>query len=139
MSGRCALRTLLVLTLNVQVVLLPALLLSELGELGTSCSWFCEIWVGYGFMVSGLLLLELALEDKTLVLISIEGTAAIVLVLLEWTMDLRLVGRRMALTRAHGAHSAVLSIVAGLVSFVRMVRVSAGRLEKSNLPESVSE
>jgi hypothetical protein len=77
-SGRGALRTLLVLTLSVQVVLLPALLLPDLGELGTSIPWFCEIWVGYGLMASGLLLLlELALEDKTLALISIEGTVAI--------------------------------------------------------------
>ena len=101
--------------------------------------WFCEIWIGYGLMASGLLLLlELAVEDKTLALISIDG-AAIALVLLEWTVNLRLIGRTMALAKAHGALSAVLSIVAGLVGLVRLARESARRLEKSNLPESVSE
>jgi hypothetical protein len=65
-------------------------------------------------MVSGLLLLELAVEDKTLALISIGGTAAIAVVLLEWTMDLRLVRRTVALAKAHGTLPAVLSIVAAL-------------------------
>ena len=135
MSGRGALRMLLALILSVHVVFL----LSDLGGLGMSYLWFCEIWIGYGLMASGLLLLlELAVEDKTLALISIDG-AAIALVLLEWTVNLPLIGRTMALAKAHGALSAVLSIVAGLVGFVRLARESARRLEKSNLPESVSE
>jgi hypothetical protein len=134
-SGRGALRMLLALILSVHVVFL----LSDLGGLGMSYLWFCEIWIGYGLMASGLLLLlELAVEDKTLALISIDG-AAIALVLLEWTVNLRLIGRTMALAKVHGALSAVLSIVAGLVGFVRLARESARRLEKSNLAESVSE
>jgi hypothetical protein len=134
-SGRGALRMLLALILSVHVVFL----LSDLGGLGMSYLWFCEIWIGYGLMASGLLLLlELTVEDKTLALISIDG-AAIALVLLEWTVNLRLIGRIMALAKAHGALSAVLSIVAGLVGFVRLARESARRLEQSNLPESVSE
>jgi hypothetical protein len=130
----------LALILSVHVVFLPAFSLSDPGGLGMSCPWFCEIWVGYGLMASGLLLLlELAVEDNTRALISIGGTAAIALVLLELTVDLRLIGRTIALARAHEALCAVLSIVAGLVAFVLLARVTVSRLENGNLPESVSE
>lgn len=138
--GSRALCMLLALVLNVPAVFLPAFLLSDLGRLGMSYLWFCGVWVGYGLLAAGLLLLlELTVEDKTRALISIGGAATIALALLEWTVDLRLVERTAELARVHGALPAVLSIVAGSVAFVLLARSTAERLEMRDLPESVSE
>lgn len=139
--GSRALRMLLALVVNVPAVFLPAFLLSDLGGLGMSYLWFCGVWVGYGLLAAGLLLLlELTVEDKTRALISIGSAAAIglVLALLEWTVDLRLVGRTVGLAQAHGALPAVLSILAGSATFVLLAWLTAERLEKRDIPESVS-
>jgi hypothetical protein len=139
--GSGALRMLLALVLNVPAVFLPAFLLSDLGGLGVPYLWFCGVWVGYGLVASGLLLLlELTVEGKARARISIGGAAAVVLVLaiLEWTVDLRLVGSTAELAQVFGALPAVLSIVAGSASFVLLAWATAGRLEKRDLPESVS-
>jgi hypothetical protein len=139
--GSRALRMLLALVLNFPAVFLPAFLLSDLGGLGVAYLWFCGVWVGYGLMASGLLLLlELTVGDKSRALFSMGGAAAVALALvpLEWTVDLRLVERTAELARVHGALAAVLSIVVGSVGFVLLARATAGRLERRNLTESVS-
>jgi hypothetical protein len=137
--GSRALCMLLALVLNVPAVFLPAFLLSDLGGLGVSYLWFCGIWVGYGLLASGLLLLlELTVDGRARALICFGGAAGVVLVLalLEWTVDLRLAQSSVELGQAHGALVAVLSIVAGSVAFVLMAWVTAWRLQKRNLPES---
>lgn len=139
--GSRALRMLLALVLNVPAVFLPAFLLSDLGGLGVSYLWFCGVWVGYGLLAAGLLLLlELTVEGKAQARIFMGGAAAVAfaLVILEWTVDLRLVERTVELAQVHGAIPAVLSILAGSVSFVLVAWVTAGRLERRNLPESMS-
>ena len=62
----------------------------------------------------------------------------IALVLLEWSVNLRLIGRTIAPAKAHGARSAVLSIVAGLVGIVLLSWVTARRLENKELARGVS-
>jgi hypothetical protein len=139
--GSRALRMLLALVLNVPAVFLPAFLLSDLGGLGVSYLWFCGVWVGYGLLAAGLLLLlELTVEGKAQARIFMGGAAAVALalVLLEWTVDLRLLERTVERAQVHGAIPAVLSIVAGSVSLVLLAWVTAGRLERRNLPESMS-
>lgn len=139
--GSRALRMLLALVLNVPAVFLPAFLLSDLGGLGVSYLWFCGVWVGYGLLAAGLLLLlELTVEGKAQARIFMGGAAAVAfaLVILERTVDLRLVERTVELAQVHGAIPAVLSILAGSVSFVLVAWVTAGRLERRNLPESMS-
>ena len=103
--------------------------------------WFCGVWVGYGLLAAGLLLLlELTVEGKARALNFMVGAAAVAfaLVLLEWTVDLRLVERTVELAQVHGALPVVLSIVAGSVAFVLLAWVTAGRLERRTLPESMS-
>ena len=87
---------LLALVLNVPAVFLPAFLLSDLGGLGVSYLWFCGVWVGYGLLAAGLLLLlELTVEGKAQARIFMGGAAAVAfaLVILEWTVDLRPISR----------------------------------------------
>jgi hypothetical protein len=140
--GSRALRMLLALVLNVPAVFLPAYTFTDLGGLGVTYLWFCGVWIGYGLLASGLLLLlELTVEGKARALICVGGAAAVLLVLalLEWTVDLRLAESTVELAQAHGALPAALSIVAGSAAFAFLVWVTAGRLDKKDLPDSGSK
>ena len=79
-------------------------------------------------------------EGKVHARISIDGAAAVALVLalLEGTVEIRLVGRTAELAQVHGTLAAVPSIVAGSVAFVLLAWLTAERLEKRDLAESVS-
>jgi hypothetical protein len=116
---------------------LPAFFLSEIGELGTrTYLYFCGVWIGYGLLGSGLcLLLELTVNGKVYILISIGFTASliVVLALLEWTVDLSLVGRTAQLVQSYGALPAVISILAGGAAFALLSRLTARRVEKRDL------
>ena len=48
---------LLELVLNVLAFFLPVFFFSDLGRLGASYLWFAGVWVGYGLLASGLLLI----------------------------------------------------------------------------------
>jgi len=116
-------------------------MLTDLGELSISYLFFCGVWIGYGLLAAGLLLLlELTVEGKARVLISVGGAAAVLLVLaiLEWTVEIRLAERTVELAQAHGALPAALSILAGSASFAFLAWVTAGRLDKKDLPDTGS-
>ena len=115
----------------------PAFFLSDLGELPTSkYLYFCGVWIGYGLLGSGLcLLLELTVNGKVYILISFSFTVSLigVLALLEWTVDLSLVGRSAQLVQSYGALPAIISILAGGSAFVLLSRLTARRIGKRNL------
>ena len=115
----------------------PAYFLSDLGEIGTrTYLYFCGVWIGYGLLGSGVcLLLELASSGKVYTLISLGFTASlmVVLALLEWTVNLSLVGRTAQLVHSYGALPALISIVVGGAAFVLLSRVTARRIEKRDL------
>jgi hypothetical protein len=130
---------LLALFLGALAFFLPIFFLSGLGEkLGIEAYvFFCAVWIGYGLLGSGLcLLLEFSVSGKAYALISY-GFAVplmVVLALLEWTMDLSLVGRTAQLAQgSYGALPAIFSILAGGAAFALLVRATIRRLQKRDL------
>jgi hypothetical protein len=115
----------------------PALFLSEIGELGTrTYLYFCGVWIGYGLLGLGLcLLLELTVNCKVYILTSAGFTASlmVVLALLEWTVDLSLVGRTAQLVHNYGALPAIISLLAGGAALALLSRLTARRIEKRDL------
>ena len=131
-----ALCMLFAFVLNVPAFFGPAFLLSDLGELGASYLPFACVWIGYGLLASGLwLLCELTVSHKVYTQIYFGLAAALmaVLALLEWTLDLSLVGRMAELAQSYGAVLAVFSVLAGAAAFAFMSRVTIRRLETRDL------
>ena len=115
---------------------LPAYFLSDLGALGASYLWFCGVWIGYSLLGSGLcLLLELTVNGKVYILISFSFTVSlmVVLALLEWTVNLSLVGRTAQLVQSYGALPAIISTLAGGGALALLSRLTANRIAKRNL------
>ncbi|MDQ5829019.1 MAG: hypothetical protein M3324_03895 [Actinomycetota bacterium] len=116
---------------------LPAFFLSDLGELGTSkYLYFCGVWIGYGLLGSGLcLLLELTVNGKLYILISVGFTVTLmaVLALLEWIVDVSLVGRTAQLGQSYGAPPAIISLLAGGAALALLSRLTVRRIAKRNL------
>ena len=129
------------LVLYAPAFFLPAYFLSDLGELGTKTYlWFCGVWIGYGLLGLGLcLLLELSSSGKIYTLFSFGFTTSlmVVLALLEWTVDLSLVGRTVQLAQSAGALPAIISIVAGGAALALLSRLTARRIEKRDLSGSL--
>jgi len=124
------------LVLGAPAFFLPAFFLTDLGELGTSYLWFCGVWIGYSLLGSGLwLLFKLTVNGKVYTLISFGFAAAlmVVLALLEWTLDLRLVGRTAQLAQSYGALPAIFSVLAGGAAFALLSRITVRRIEKRDL------
>ncbi len=129
-----ALCMLFALVLNAPALFLPAYFLSDLGELGTTSYLpFCGVWIGYSLLGSGLcLLFELSVSGRVYALISFAFAAslAVVLALLEWTLDLRLVGRTAELAQSYGALPAIFSILAGAVAFALLAWATTRRIAR---------
>jgi hypothetical protein len=132
--GSRALGMLLALLVNAPAFFGPALLLTDLGELGASYLAFAGIWVGYALLASGLCLLcELTVGGRAYARIYFGFAAALMveLALLEWTLDLRLVGRTAELAQGgYGALLAAFSVLAGGAAFAVLARVTVRRLRK---------
>ena len=128
---------LIALILGAPAFFLPTFFFSDLGELGASYLWFAGIWIGYSLLASGLnLLLELTGSGRTRGLTSYGLTLSFVLALaiLEWTLDLNLVGRKAELAQSgYGALPAILSILTGAAAFAILARATASRLERRDL------
>ena len=136
-----ALSMLFALLLNAPAFFLPAFFLTELGELGTSYLWFAGVWIGYGLLGSGLCLLcELTVSGRvyTLIYFGLAASLMVVLALLEWTLDLRLVGRTAELAQSYGALPAVFSVLAGAAAFALLSRITVRRLGKRDLSGELS-
>ncbi len=125
------------LVLYAPAFFVPAYFLSDIGEIGTrTYLWFCGVWIGYGLLGSGLcLLLELTSSGKVYTLFSVGFTASlmVVLALLEWTVNLSLVGRTAELAQGHGALPAILSILVGGAALALLSRQTVRRIEKRDL------
>jgi hypothetical protein len=125
------------LILYAPALFLPAFFLSDLGELGTSkYLYFCGVWIGYGLLGSGLcLLLELTVNGKLYILISVGFTVTLmaVLALLEWIVDVSLVGRTAQLVQSYGAPPAIISLLAGGAALALLSRLTVRRIAKRNL------
>jgi hypothetical protein len=129
------------LVLYAPAFFLPAFFLSDLGALGASYLWFCGVWIGYSLLGSGVcLLLELTSSGKVYTLFSLGFAASlmVVLALLEWTVDLSLVGRTAQLAQSPGALPAIISILAGGAAFALLSRVTVHRIEKRDLSGDLS-
>jgi hypothetical protein len=74
-------------------------------------------------------------NGKVYTLISFGFAASLmaVVALLEWTLDLSLVGRTAELAQSNGALPAIYSTLAGGVAFALLVRATVRRLEKRDL------
>jgi hypothetical protein len=135
--GSRALGMLLALLVNAPAFFLPAFLLTDLGELGASYLAFAGIWVGYALLASGLCLLcELTVNGGVYARIYFGFAAALMveLALLEWTLDLRLVGRTAELAQSgYGTLLAAFSVLVGSVAFAVLSRVTVRRLRKRDL------
>ncbi len=134
--GSRALSIRFALVLNAPAFFLPAFFLSDLGELGTSYVWFAGTWVGYCLLASGLwLLLELTVSDRVYARIYLGLTASLmaVLALLEWTLELGLVGRTVELARNYGPLPAILSILAGAAAFALLAWLTVHRIHERGL------
>jgi hypothetical protein len=140
--GSRVIAMLFALVLNAPAFFLPAFFLSDLGELGTSYLWFCGVWVGYSLLGSGLcLLFELTVNGRvyTLIYFGFAASLMVVLALLEWTLDLSLVGRTAELAQSsYGALPAIFSILGGAAAFAILCRVTVRRLEKRDLSGELS-
>jgi hypothetical protein len=128
--------------LNAPVFFLPAFFLSDLGELGTSYLWFCGVWIGYCLLASGLCLLcELTVSGRvyTLIYFGLAASLLVVLALLEWTLDLSLVGKTAQLAQSsYGALPAIFSILAGAAAFALLYHITVRRLQKRDLSGDLS-
>jgi hypothetical protein len=135
--GSRALGMLFALLVNAPAYFLPAFLLSDLGQLGASYLWFAGVWVGYCLLASGLwLLCELTVSGGAYARIYFGAAAALLaeLALLEWTLDLRLVGRTAELAQSHGPLPAAVSVLGGAAAFAVLYRLTVRRLRKKDLP-----
>ena len=136
LAGSRALCMLFALVLNAPAFFLPAFLLLDVGEPGALHLYFAGVWIGYSLLASGLwLILELSVSGRVYTLISF-GLAAslmVVLALLEWAVDLSLVGRATELARSYWALPAVFSILAGAAAFAILSRLTVRRLQKRDL------
>jgi hypothetical protein len=132
--GSRALGMLLALLVNAPAFFGPAFLLTDLGELGASYLAFAGIWVGYALLASGLChLCELTVGGRAYARIYFGFAAALMveLALLEWTLDLRLVGRTAELAQGgYGALLAAFLVLAGGAAFAVLARVTVRRLRK---------
>lgn len=116
---------------------LPIYLLSDdLRELGISYVWFAGIWLGWSLLYAGVTLLcELAMNGRFYVwfsLILILGLIAL-LALLEWTIEINLVGRSANLALEHGPTPAIVSILVGGIAFALLARETRKRVERREL------
>lgn len=126
----------LALPLTVPAFFVPVYFLTDLRELGVAYLWFVGIWVGYSFFAAGLtLLMELGLRGRTYSLISLGMIAAIPVMvgLLEWLVELRLVERTALLARDYGAAPAAVSLVLGAGLFVLLAGATVRRIESREL------
>jgi hypothetical protein len=131
--GSRALCMLFAFVVGVPAFFLPGFYFSDLGELGTSYLWFCGVWIGYGLLASGLcLLFELTVSGRayTRIYFSLAAALMVVVALLEWILDLSLVGRTAQLAHSDGALPAIFSVLAGAVAFALLSRITVRRLEK---------
>jgi hypothetical protein len=130
---------LFILVLNALAFFVPAFFLLDLGELGatTSYLWFACVWIGYGLLGSGVwLLLEFSVSRKVYILFSYAFFASVIVVvaILDWTHDLRLVGRVAQLAHSgYGALAAIFSILAGGAALLLLSRITTRRLQKWDL------
>jgi hypothetical protein len=135
--GSRALCMLFALVSGAPAFFLPAFFLTDLGETGTPYLWFAGVWIGYSLFASGLCLhFRLTVNGRGYALISFGFAASlmVVLALLEWTLDLSLVGRMAELTQSgYGALPAIFSILAGGAAFALLSRITARRVEKRDL------
>jgi hypothetical protein len=135
--GSRALCMLFALVPGAPAFFLPAFFLTDLGEIGTPYLWFAGVWIGYSLFASGLCLhLQLTVKGRcyALIFFGFAASLMVVLALLEWTLDLSLVGRTAELTQSvYGALPAVLSILTGGAVFALLSRITVRRIEKRDL------
>ncbi|QYJ15857.1 hypothetical protein Rxycam_01685 [Rubrobacter xylanophilus DSM 9941] len=114
----------------------PVYLFSDLRAMGASYLWFVGIWVGYGLFGAGLtLLMELGLNGKTYTMVTFAMVVPILVIvaILEFTVQLRLVERTIALAGDYGPLPAIVSLVAGAGLFALLARLTARRIERRDL------
>jgi hypothetical protein len=140
--GSRALSLLFALGINAPAFFLPAFLLSELGEFGGSYLWFACVWIGYSLLGAGLLLhFEFTVNDRLYgpIYFGFAASLTVVLALLEWVLDLSLVGRTAELAQSgYGALAASFSILTGGTAFALMAWLSVHRVRRRDLSGSLS-
>lgn len=126
----------LALPLTVPAFFVPIYFFTDLRELGAAYLWFVGIWVGYSLFAAGLtLLMELGLPGQTYSLISlgIVVVTPIIVGLLEWLVELRLVERTAVLARNYGAAPAAISLALGAGLFVLLAWATVRRIQHRDL------
>lgn len=124
------------LPFTVPAFFVPVYLFSDLWAMGASYLWFVVVWVGYGLFGAGLtLLMELGLPGKTYTAITFAMVVPILVIvaILEFTVEMRLVERTIALVGDYGPLPAVVSLVAGAGLFALLARLTVRRIERRDL------
>ncbi len=133
--GSRVLCMLFALVLGALAFFLPGYFFSDLGEeLGAGKYLaFCGVWIGYALLGAGLwLLLQFGVGGRAYALISYAFAIAlmVVVVVLEWTIDLGLVERTAQLAQgSYGAPSSVFSILAGGAAFVLLTLATVRHIQ----------
>ncbi len=134
-AGRM-LSMLFTLPFAVPAFFVPVYLVSDLRAMGASYLWFVGIWVGYGLFGAGLtLLMELGLDGKTytVIIFAMVVPILVIVAILEFTVEMRLVERTVALVGDYGPLPAAVSLVAGAGLFALLARLTARRIERRDL------
>ena len=134
--GGRALCMLFTLALSALAFFAPVYLFSDLGEeLGTGTYLaFCGVWVGYGLLGAGLLLLlGFGVDGRARAKASYAFAIALMVavLVLDWTADLSLVERTAQLAQGgYGTPASIFSILAGGAAFVLLARATASHVRK---------
>lgn len=131
-----AMSMLFAIPFTVPAFFIPVYFVSDLGEMGLSYVWFAGIWLGWSLLYAGVTLLcELAMNGRFYVWFSfafILGLIAL-LAILEWTIEINLVGRSANLALEHGPIPAAISLVVGGIAFALLARETRKRVERREL------
>jgi hypothetical protein len=134
--GGRALCMLFTLALSALAFFVPVYLFSDLGEefgTGTYLA-FCGLWVGYGLLGAGLLLLlGFGVDVRAHAIASYAFAIALMVavLVLDWTAEMSLVERTAQLARGgYGTPTSIFSILAGGAAFVLLARATARHVRK---------
>lgn len=121
---------------NTPAFFIPVYLISNLKNLGWNFLWFVAVWFGFSLLGIGIsLLAEFTISGRAYVWMTFIGVFLLifVLIVLEFTVELRAVSRIAGLVESYGPLPAVVSILFGAVMLWIMAKMTIRRVERRDL------